>query len=119
MGTVKSMVEMITLDYAIAGDLYFPSDKSQDFVKTDNVQAIAEKYKIPSSSLPPGVVFYHVGKYRMVTDGIALVTLAITDPDGESLFYIWNFQFGSLKNAGCNPLISVTNWCGMNAQNIN
>lgn len=104
------MVEMVTSDYAIAGNLFFPSNKSQDFVQTDNVQAIAEKFKVPSSSLHTGNVFYHVGKYRMTTDGVALVTLSITDAADLSLHYIWYFQFGSLKNAGCNPQINIMNW---------
>lgn len=110
LGTVRSMVEMATAEYAIAGGLFFPSNKSSDFVQTDNIQAIAKSFSVPSDYLPAGNAFYHAGKYRMATDGVALVTLSITDANGASPYYKWHFQFGSLKNAGCNPTISVTNW---------
>lgn len=110
LGTVISMLEMATSDYAIAGGVTLPSENSKDFVKTNDIQAVARKYKLPSSSLPTGTVFYYVGKYRMATDGIALVMLTITDAENSEIYYIWHFQFGSLKNVGCNPVIKISNW---------
>ncbi|XP_037036652.1 sperm receptor for egg jelly-like [Bradysia coprophila] len=105
------MVEMVTSGYAIAGDLSFPSD-SGDFVQTNDIRAIATQFNVSvSPSIPTGNVFYHAGKYRMSTPGIAIVTLTITDFSGSSLFYGWDFQFGSTKNVGCNPIIGIRN-CG-------
>lgn len=96
---------MTTSNYAIIGGLFLASD----FMETDNVQAIAEKFNIPSTDLPDGTVFYYVGKYRMPVGDITLVTLTVTDVDGTN-YYTWYFQFGSMKNVGCNPIVRITNW---------
>ncbi len=108
MGNVPSMVEMMTPDYAIAGGgLTIPS---ADFVQTNRIDEIAKRFNISSTGLPAGSVFYYVGKYRMATAGIALVTLSITDVSASNLFYLWDFQFGTRKNVGCNPSIRITSW---------
>lgn len=109
LGTVPSMIEMITAEYAIAY-ISFSSNNSRDFNTTNDIQAIAKKLNVPSTDLPTGNVFYHEGKYRMSMDGVVLVTLTISVTNGSYLYSIWNFQFGSIKNVGCNPFVSVTNW---------
>lgn len=109
LGTVKSMIEMSTTDYAIVGGLTFSEDNSKDFVKTNDIQTIAKIFNVPSTDLPTGDVFYYAGKYRMATDGVALVTITITD-DFDFTMYYWNYQFGSETNTGCNPLVSIANW---------
>lgn len=109
LGTVPSMIEMTTAEYAIAY-LYFSSNNSLDFKTTNDIQAVAKKLNVPSTDLPTGNVFYYEGKYRMSTDGVELVTLKVTEVSSSLLRYIWSFQFGSIKNVGCNPSVSVTNW---------
>lgn len=101
------MVEMVTPEYAIAGGLFF-SDHSHDFKNTSDIQSVAKNYNVPTSYLPTGNVFYHVGKYRIGSDGVAYVTLSITGDD--LLYYKWDFQFGRLENVGCNPLVAIANW---------
>lgn len=110
LGSVESIIEMVTSEYAIAGGLTIPSD-SKDFVQTNNIRAIARQLNVPiSPSIPTGTVYYHAGKYRMSTPGTAIVTVTITDILDSSIYYIWYFQFGSLKNDGCNPMIQIRNW---------
>lgn len=109
LGTALYSVEMVTSEYAIAA-LLFPLDNPQNFIKTNDIQAVAKKFNVPSSSLPPGNVFYYAGKYRMGADGITIVSLTITGVSETHTYYTWNFQFGSLKNVGCNPLVTITNW---------
>lgn len=109
LGTVTSMLEMVSSEYAIVGGLTFSSDNTENFVQTKDIKAVAEKYSLPASSfLPSGSLFYYVGKYRMPVDDIALVTLTISDE--IDVYYSWYFQFGSINNFGCKPVVKVSNW---------
>lgn len=112
LGTVLSSLDMLAPSYAIAS-INFPLNNSRDnFKKTQDIGEIAKKYKLPNSHLPTGEVFYYVGKYRMATNGIALITLTISEfGESSDLFYEWFFQYGTFKRNGyCNPLVHISNW---------
>lgn len=109
LGSVPSMLEMVTSEYAIVGGLTFSSDNAKNLIKTNDIKTVAKTFSLPASSfLPNGTVFYYVGKYRMAVDGIALVMLTVSDE--VAVYYIWYFQFGSIRNYGCNPMVKVSNW---------